>query len=114
MTDSSHHSVGIEHIYINKRNGALVIVKDNYQPVVTTSVTLDETLSGQGVTVGLSGGGKTSQILFFKNGKRLKLHYPSHYKQIAGKTSNVWFLTISHDTKKDTNFEKRTGMNNHE
>lgn len=95
LTDSSHHSIGIEKVYINKKTGALVVEQDEKKPVVTTSVVPDETLSGMGVTVGLSGGGKTSQLIFYKNGKRLKLHYPSHYKQIATITSNIWFTSIT-------------------
>lgn len=95
LTDSAHHSVGLEKAYINKKTGALVVVQNARNPVVTTSVDTDETLSGKGITVGLSGGGKESHILFYKDGKRLKLHYPSHYKQVASATSNLWFTSFT-------------------
>jgi len=94
--NDSHHSVGIENAYIHKTNGSLVIVKDNKNPVVTTTVLPDETLAEKGITLGLSGGGKVSHIFFYKDGKQLKLHWPSHYKQVASATSNVWFTSVTY------------------
>lgn len=94
-TNSTHHSVGIEKVYIDKKDGSLVVVRSEGGAVVSTVVTPDETLSEKGVTVGLSGGGKVSKVFFYKDGRRVKLHYPKEYKQVASSTSNIWFMSIT-------------------
>jgi hypothetical protein len=94
-TNSTHHSVGIEKVYIDKADGSLVVVRSKGGAVVSTVVTPDETLSEKGVTVGLSGGGKVSKVFFYKDGRRVKLHYPKEYKRVASATSNVWFMSIT-------------------
>ncbi len=94
--DSAHHPVGIESVYVDEKSGVLVIVKDNNNPAVTTSADPDETLAKKGVTVGLSGGGRISNITFYKNGRKLYLNRAVDYKQASDKMANIWFTTVSH------------------
>ncbi len=95
-TNSSHHSVGIEQVYIDKIDGSLVVIRDTKDSIVTTSVTPDETLTKRGIAVGFSGGGKVSKVLFYKNGKQLKLNKKQDFNQVASPMSNIWFMVVSH------------------
>ena len=94
-TNSSHHSIGFDRVYVNKGDGALVIVRDQKDAVVTTSVTPDEYLTKKGVSVGLSGGGKVTKIFFYKDGRQLNLAKPSDYSKIASPVSNIWVMIVS-------------------
>jgi len=97
-TNSSHHSIGIEEVYIDKIDGSLVVKRfsNSSAAVVTTSVTPDEYLTSQGITVGLSGGGTISKVFFYRNGTQLKLHGENGFAAVASPVSNIWFLTITH------------------
>ena len=97
-TNSTHHSIGIKSVYIDKNDGSLVVVSEKGNPVVTTSVTPDETIAKKGITVGLSGGGKYSKVFFYKNGKQLKLN-SKQFNEVASPTSNIWFMVVSHESK---------------
>ena len=95
--NSSHIAVGIEEIYVDNTRGTLVIRRESSNPVVSVSTDVDESLARIGVTVGLSGGGKTSHIYFYKDGKQKWLSKASDYAEICGEYHNVWFLIVSYD-----------------
>ena len=72
-TNSSHHSVGIEQVYIDKIDGSLVVIRDTKDSIVTTSVTPDETLTKRGIAVGFSGGGESVEGSFLQKWETIKI-----------------------------------------
>lgn len=95
--NSSHHAIGVTDAYIDDTDGSLVVVRDNNNPVVSTSVTPDEALTDRGIHVGLSGGGQISKVFFYDiNGNKLLLHGPNGFAAVASSVSNIWFMTVNH------------------
>ncbi|MGL4821076.1 MAG: hypothetical protein ACRC5C_14045 [Bacilli bacterium] len=95
IANTTHQPVGIESVGIDPKDGSLVVTRIEDDQVVTTSVTPDETLARLGVTVGLSGGGKTSKVYFYQNGVKLNLNNATDYAKIATSATNLWFMTVN-------------------
>lgn len=94
-TNETHHSVGIESVYINS-GGDLEIKRYSGSKVVSTSVTPDETIARLGITFGLSGGGTRSVLhAYNRQGQRLNLNNPEHFAQVASPTANLWVLFVN-------------------
>lgn len=94
-TNETHHSVGIESVFINA-GGDLEIKRYSGSKVVTTSITPDETIARLGITFGLSGGGTRSVLQAYnRQGKRLNLNVPEDYAQVASPTANIWALFVN-------------------
>lgn len=96
LSDTSHTPVGVTDAYINSRCGCLTVVRDGApNNVITTAVTTDEYLASQDIEVGLSGGGRISNIMFYRDGRKLFLHRPDQYALVAAPSSNLWFMVVS-------------------
>lgn len=104
-TNSTHQSVGIIPSSLKITSiGDLEFQLDITLPVITTSISEDETLTTRGIAGGLSGGGGLCIVRFRQEGmghnSKLWLKDPAHYAEIAGSTSNIWVgITSFYDGK---------------
>jgi hypothetical protein len=97
LDNTSHTPVGVAAAYINPVCGCLTVERDTtINNVITTSVTVDETLARLDIEIGLSGGGLVSNIYFYKDGQRLYVNNPAVYAELATSVTNIWFMVVSY------------------
>jgi hypothetical protein len=94
--NSSHDCTGFAKVAYTA-SGWLEITSDSALPVVSVSVSPDETLSTHCILAGARGGGKSTLIRFFNacTGKVVK----AQDKYLHGSGTNVWVTIISYDSK---------------
>lgn len=95
--NGAHQSIGVipNSIHINAQ-GNLVFRLDIGLPVITTSISPDETLVADLIHGGLSGGANECVVWFADKNGRLNLNNPAHYARISGPVSNVWISVKSY------------------
>lgn len=85
--NSAHICVGVTEVYADRTTGELV-VKDNTQgPIVSLSVSPDESMTAKGISCGASGGTATTRIRCYgRDGHRIAAHSSEMY----GPYNNLW------------------------
>lgn len=94
-TNKTHHSRGIKSVAIDKRTGGIKVVRDRVDAIISVSADPDETLAHKNIDIGISGGGTSTYVLFYQDGKRLDLNKKTDYNKVASSTSNFWISWIS-------------------
>lgn len=94
-TNDTHHARGIKSLGIDARTGGIKITRDRTDAIISVSADADESLAARNITAGISGGGVTTYVLFYQNGRKLNLNNKSDYAKIASPTSNFWIQWIS-------------------
>jgi len=94
-TNSTHHSRGIQSVGIDTRTGAVKIVRDQSDAVITISADEDESLAARNIKIGISGGGLTTLVFFYQNGRKLNMANKNDFNKVASTTSNFWIQWIS-------------------
>jgi len=94
-TNSTHHSRGIKNVGVDLKTGTVKIVRDNSDAIISISADEDETLAARNIKVGISGGGETTLVFFYQNGRKLNMANKSDFNKVASTTSNFWIQWIS-------------------
>ena len=94
-TNDTHHSRGIKAVSIDSRTGGIRVTRDTMDAIISVSADPDESLSARNITTGISGGGVTTIVFFYQNGRQLNLNDKTDYAKIASSTSNFWISWIS-------------------
>lgn len=83
----SHYCVGVTGVAVNPDNGDLEVRSNTRGPIVSLSVSPDETLAARGISCGGSGGGGITRIRCFdRDGAKVRADGP----EIYGTYSNLW------------------------
>lgn len=93
--NSVHAAVGVKSVSIDREY--LRMDFTNSAPVVSATVTADETVGGfYGMIVGASGGVDKVMIRFFdtKLGRRLDMSDKDDYARVASSMSNIWVNVV--------------------
>lgn len=98
-TNAMHYVVGCEAVSVDSQ-GRLVITKtDDLRPIVTMYASPDETLVARGISVGLSGGARTTIGVVYDSraGRVLNLNAAADYARISGEYANLWVGWVNAD-----------------
>lgn len=94
-TNDTHHSRGIKSVRIDSKTGGIRVTRDKMDAIISVSADADETLSERKIVAGISGGGVTTIIFLYKDGRKLNLNNKNDYKLVASPSANLWVQWIS-------------------
>lgn len=85
--NETHRCVGVTRVHADRESGDLFIRSDSHAPIMSISVSPDETLAQRGITCGASGGiGLTRIRCFDRDGNQVAAHSAA----IFGPRANLW------------------------
>lgn len=85
--NETHRCVGVTRVDADRNTGELVIKSDIHEPIITISVSPDETLVQRGISCGASGGlGVTRISCYDRDGKQVA----ADSRAIYGPSANLW------------------------
>lgn len=93
----SHYNVGCPNVRVDDSDdgtgkvGDLIIYQSGTNRVVTAGVFVDETLAARDIYCGISGGGTSSRIRCFQDGKFVPVTDKAAF---YSKTANLWLLWV--------------------
>lgn len=85
--NETHRCVGVTRVYADRSTGELVIKSDVHEPIISISVSPDETMVQRGISCGASGGlGVTRISCYDRDGKQVG----ADSRAIYGPSANLW------------------------